>query len=114
MDLIIPLGTAVTFKCIRKIPGAFLGWRAYLSNGEYLFGTSAQNNLASLGIELLCPNESTSILHLNGTDNRLVAVECQFIDQSTGHAVVSNRTNIVLFGMSIFFFCSCYSNELCI
>ena len=106
MDLIIPLGTPVTFKCIRKIPGALLGWRAYLSNGEFLFGTSAQNNLASLGIELLYPNESSSILHFNGTDDRLVAVECQFIDLSTAHIVVSNRTNIVLFGMSIFFFCS--------
>ena len=106
MDLIIPLGIPVTFKCISKIPGAFLGWRAYLSNGEFLFGYSVQNNLASLGIELIYPNESTSILHFNGTDDRLAAVECQFTDLSTGHIVVSNRTNIVLFGMSIFFFCS--------
>ena len=102
-DLIIPLGTPVTFKCIRKIPGAILGWRVYLSNGEFLFGTSAQNSLASLGIEILYPNESTSIFQFSGTDDRLVAVDCRFIDLSTGGIVASNRTNIVLFGMSIFF-----------
>ena len=105
MDFVIPLGTNVTLKCMKKIPGAILGWRVYFSNGDFLFGSSTQRNLAPLGIQLLYPNDNISILHFNGTDNRVVAVECRFFDLSTGHIVSSNRTNIIIVGMLVFFLC---------
>ena len=105
MDFVIPLGTNVTLKCMQKVPGIALGWRVYLSNGDIRFGTSAQSNLAPLGIQLLYPNDNISILHFNGTDNRVVAVECQFTDLSDGSTVSSNRTNIITVGMSVFPVC---------
>ena len=111
MDFVIPLGTTVTLKCIQKFPGLHLGWRAYLSNGDIRFGISTHSNLASLGIQLLYPNDNIAILHFNGTDNRVVAVECQFIDFSDGSLVSSNRINITVVGMSDFFLCM-YSYEL--
>ena len=106
MDFVIPQGTNVTLKCMQKVPGVVLGWRVYLSNGEFRFGTSAQSYLALLGIQLQYPNDSISILHFNGTDNRVVAVECRFIELSTGGIVSSNRTNIIIVGKSVFF-CVC-------
>ena len=103
MDFVIPLGTNVTLKCMQKVPGAILGWRAYLSNGTVRFGSLTQSDLAPLGIQLLYPNDNISILHFNGTDNRVVAVECRFFEFSTGGTVSSNRTNIIIVGMSVFF-----------
>ena len=89
-------GTPVTFRCMKTIPGATFGWRVHLITGDTLFGSSAQNNLASLGMDIVYHREST-FLKFNATD-RVVAVECLFTDVQTGKSVISNKINITTIG----------------
>ena len=97
-DIITPLGTPVTFKCVQKASGNNLGWRAYLSSGERKFGSSQVNNLVPLGIDIVYPNLTTSTLHFNATDDRVIAVECLFFDFFLGIIVVSNKISINVVG----------------
>ena len=104
-DIITPLGTPVTFKCVKKASENNIGWKAYLSSGERLYGSSQANNLNNLvplGIDIIYPNLTTSTLHFNATDDRVIAVECLFFDSSIGNTVVSNRISINVVGKLCF------------
>ena len=82
---------------MKSIPGATFGWKVYLTTGDFLFGSSAQNNLAPLGMEIFYHHDST-YLQFNATDDRVVAVECLFTNVQTGNIVISKRINITIIG----------------
>ena len=94
-----PFGTPITIYCTQNVEIDYIRWNIYAINGGRLSITSPNETFGNIfGISTSYPNHRMSILHFDGNNFEVLAVECENTNPRVGNIIVSKKVFIHVYG----------------